>query len=103
MKLQILDIEWDAGNREKCQKHGVSLKVVEEVFQQTNILIAPDVKHSGDEERYIVIGKGEKGKPVFVVFTLRDKDGVQLIRPISARYMHDKELQRYGKNFTTDE
>jgi uncharacterized DUF497 family protein len=34
---------------------------------------------------------------MFVVFTLRVKRGETLIRPISARYMHGKEIEGYEK------
>jgi hypothetical protein len=39
------------------------------------------------------------GKPMFVVFTIRSN----LIRPISARYMHKKEARNYEKNFTQND
>ena len=34
---------------------------------------------------------------IFVVFTLRRRGDDILIRPISARYMHDKEVKSYEK------
>lgn len=58
-------------------------------------MVTPDPKHSDDEERYPAIGRSQKQKPMFVVFTLRDVNGEILIRPISARYMHEKEAKRY--------
>jgi predicted DNA binding CopG/RHH family protein len=45
------------------------------------------------------------GRAMFVVFTLRDKDGQTLIRPISARYMHrrkSKAMKRKVPAFKTD-
>jgi hypothetical protein len=36
-----------------------------------------------------------KGRGVFIVFTLRRKGDEVLIRPISARYMHKKEIEAY--------
>lgn len=45
------------------------------------------------------IGKTEAGRYVFLVFMLRESDGVVKLRPISARYMHQKEVQHYeGKS-----
>jgi uncharacterized DUF497 family protein len=41
-------------------------------------------------------GNGD-GRRVFLVFTLRRKGDKQLIRPISARYMHKKEIESYEK------
>ena len=34
---------------------------------------------------------------MFTVFTLRHKGNAMLIRPISARYMHKKEIAAYEK------
>ena len=34
---------------------------------------------------------------MFVVFTLRERDGLTLIRPISSRYMHSREAKRYDE------
>ena len=32
-----------------------------------------------------------------VVFTLREKSKAYLIRPITARYMHEREAKQYGE------
>lgn len=95
IKMQVNGFDWNEGNREKCQKHGLSQKEIEYFFQQKEVLVTPDPKHSNDEERYLAIGRSQKQKPMFVVFTLRDVNGEILIRPISARYMHEKETKRY--------
>jgi uncharacterized protein len=34
---------------------------------------------------------------IFLVFTIRQKGGQRLIRPISTRYMHAKEIAWYEK------
>jgi uncharacterized DUF497 family protein len=88
--------DWDSGNRSKCQKHGVSIDEIELILSG-GPRIAPDIKHSDLEDRYVAVGRGSRGKPVFVVFVYRIKDGQQLIRPVSARYMHSKEAERYGQ------
>ncbi|WP_319941575.1 BrnT family toxin [Rhodopseudomonas palustris] len=46
-------------------------------------------------ERFKAIGRTEAGRMVFVVFTLRTLRERTLIRPISARYMHRKEIAAY--------
>jgi len=88
--------EWDDGNRHKCRKHGVSLAAIESAFQG-EIAVFPDLKHSQDEERFFAIGKTSEGRGVFVAFTFRHRDGETYIRPISARYMHQKEVAHYEK------
>jgi len=95
IKTQVSGFDWDEGNREKCEKHGLSHKEIEYFFQQKEVYVTPDPKHSDEDERFLAIGRSIKHKPMFVVFTLRDVNGARLIRPISARYMHEKEAKRY--------
>ena len=95
MKLQFSGFEWDDGNQRHCEKHGLSRKQVEQLFQQDDLLIAPDVLHAQQEERYLAIGRARMGKPMLVVFAIRKTDEIVRIRPISARYMHDKEARKY--------
>ena len=56
--------------------------------------IAPDRKHSADEDRFIAVGR-ITGRPVFVAFTIRVKVNRRFIRPVSARFMHAKEVAAY--------
>jgi uncharacterized protein len=86
--------DWDAGNRAKCQKHGISIAEIE-AFLLAGPRIAPDLKHSSREERLIAIGRNSRRRPMFVVFTFRQREGQRLIRPLSARYMHKKEIEGY--------
>lgn len=88
-------VEWDDGNRAKCQKHGVSIAEIESMFAGEP-RYSPDTAHSFDEQRFLATGRTDVGRPVLVVFTIREVDGVKLVRPISARYMHAKEAARYG-------
>lgn len=48
-----------------------------------------------DEPRMRAIGTTSAGRYVFLVFMLRTIDGVTKLRPISARYMHEKEIAHY--------
>ena len=41
------------------------------------------------------IGKTQAGRYVFLVFMLRKVDAKTMLRPISARYMHQKEIDHY--------
>jgi uncharacterized DUF497 family protein len=94
MNFAVDGFDWDAGNRAKCGRHGVPLAEIEALFA-AEPLVAPDPAHSGDETRFIAVGRNAKGRPMFVAFTLRAHDGGRLIRPISARYMHAKEIKSY--------
>jgi hypothetical protein len=55
------------------------------------------VADSREENRFCAVGQTGNGRKVFLVFTLRRKGDKQLIRPISARYMHKKEIESYEK------
>jgi len=96
MEVEVAGFDWDAGNRAKCQKHGVSVAQVEGLFSRP-LLIIPDASHSHSEERLRAIGKTASGRSVFLVFTLRVRAGKRVIRPVSARYMHRKEVRHYEK------
>lgn len=85
--------DWDTGNIDKCQKHGVSIKEIESLFYREP-LIGPDPIIE-TEERFRAIGKCENGRHLFVVFTFRNIGDARLIRPISGRYMHAKEVKYY--------
>jgi uncharacterized DUF497 family protein len=96
MDLRAGGFDWDDGNRSKCQEHGVSIAEVEALFLH-GPRVAPDPKHSGDEDRLIAVGKTDTGRPLFVAFTMRTKNSSALIRPVSARYMHAREIAAYEK------
>lgn len=86
--------DWDAGNRIKCRKHGLSMGEIESLFHRP-LGVFPDSAHSAGEERFKAVGKTDSGRGVLVAFTLRRHSGTMLIRPISARYMHAKEVAYY--------
>ena len=94
MAIAVDGFEWDTGNREKCQKHGLSVAEIE-AFLLSDPRVAPDLKHSAGEERLMAIGRNGRGRPMFVVFAIRHRDSKRLIRPLSARYMHKKEIEGY--------
>jgi uncharacterized protein len=92
--LHATGFDWDIGNREKCQKHGVSIAEVEALLR-ADPQIAPAARRSLTEERFIAVGRTPGGRALFIAFTLRTRDGARLVRPISARYMQAKEIERY--------
>ena len=100
MNSRVSGFDWDEGNRAKCQKHGVSITQFEAQFAH-NPRIAPDPKHSVDEDRLIAVGKIDTGRPIFVAYTIRMKNRQRLIRPVTARYMHVKEVAAYEKESAT--
>jgi len=89
--MEISRLAWDAGNWPKCGKHGVTRKEIERLFLEGQAQIAPDLKHTTPvESRHIAVGRVD-GRAMFVAFAIRN----DMIRPISARYMHEKEASNY--------
>ena len=102
--MKIDGFDWDSGNLMKNEKkHGISHDLIESFFHQKP-LVGPDLKHSHAEDRFIALGKDAHGKHMIVAFTFRNSEKVgKLIRPISARYMHQKEVLKYEQAFAKNE
>lgn len=96
MKRKVYDFDWDDANTKKCVKHGVSVSEIEFLFDN-NPTIFFDSKHSKQEVRYLAIGKTKNYRSILCAFTHRIKNDYERIRPISARYMHRKEVEYYKK------
>ena len=90
--MDIAGFDWDDGNWPKCGKHGVSQGEIEEVLTGSPAVMADP---HPEEPRMRAIGQTGTGRYVFVVFMLRDVEGQTRLRPISARYMHQKEVAHY--------
>lgn len=96
MLTKVAGFEWDDGNWPKCGKHGVSREEIEAVFMLGPAVHA-DPEHSLEEQRLRAIGRTETGRWVFVAFTLRRRGRQTLIRPVSARFMHKREVEHYER------
>ncbi|HEY2133892.1 MAG TPA: BrnT family toxin [Acetobacteraceae bacterium] len=91
MSNAVIGFEWDDGNIAKCQKHGLTQSDIESVFAGV-VVILPDP--STTEIRQRAIGRTARAVSCFW-YTVRR----QLIRPISARYMHAKESAAFEKAY----
>jgi uncharacterized DUF497 family protein len=92
--LRIAGFDWDTANRDKCERHGVPVATIEALFRQP-LATFPDPAHSLAETRFKAIGRTDAGRYLLIVFTLRVYEDETFIRPISARYMHAKEIKFY--------
>jgi uncharacterized DUF497 family protein len=90
--MRLAGFDWDMGNWPKCGEHGLSKSEIESVFRNGP---QTDADPSTVERRFRAVGRNDAGRHVFVVYSIRTRGGAQLIRPISARYMHAKEVRRY--------
>jgi uncharacterized DUF497 family protein len=82
--------DWDAGNRDKCRKHGLTEAEIEYALTH-GARVSPDPAHSMAEQRFIAASRNAAGRAVFVAFCWRGNR----LRPISARYMHAREAARH--------
>jgi len=84
--------DWDQGNVNKnWESHRMSPHEAEQIFFNRPLIVADDVKHSGAERRYFVLGQTDDDRPLFIAFTLRG----DLIRVILARDMSRRERKVY--------
>jgi uncharacterized DUF497 family protein len=88
------DFDWDKGNSKKNWiKHKVTPAECEQVFFNQPLMIKDDVQHFEIERRFLALGKTDKNRSLFIVFTLRDDS----VRVISARDMSRKEREVYRR------
>ena len=74
--------DWDVKkDKENQRKHGIPFVVAQRAFLDPHRVIAEDVSHSTEEDRFYCIGKVDEGI-VTVRFTYRD----DIIRIIGAGY-----------------
>jgi len=97
-KYTILDecsgFDWDKYNSYKnWSKHNVSKNECEEIFFNQPLIIADDIRHSNSERRFFSLGKTDRERKLFIVFTVREN----LIRVISARDMTTTEKRKYKR------
>jgi uncharacterized protein len=92
--LTCTGFEWDEGNAEKnWEKHQVSRLECEQLFFNQPLVVAADGNHSQGELRHYALGQTEKGRRLFVVFTIRG----DLLRVISARDQSRAERRLYDQ------
>jgi uncharacterized DUF497 family protein len=87
------EFEWDSANLNKnWDKHKVAHFECEEVFFNKLLVVSLDIKHSSHEARFYALGKTDRNRCLFLVFTIRNKK----LRVISARDMSKKERKWYS-------
>ncbi|MBI3442342.1 MAG: BrnT family toxin [Candidatus Sungbacteria bacterium] len=88
----IFGFEWDSHNRDKnLIAHGVTNEECEETFFDPDKKMLGDEIHSENETRYILIGRTNTGRLLFIAFVLRKNR----IRVISARDLNKREQKLY--------
>ena len=89
-----ISFEWDNNKeRQNIKKHGISFTEAATVFEDENAVLFDDPEHSGEEQRFLLLGMSETTKICIVCHCLRAEDTV--IRIISARKAAKKEEETY--------
>lgn len=92
--MSTLRFEWD--NRKAAtnlKKHGVSFEEAKTVFFDERAKLIDDPDHSGDEERFVLLGMSSAFRFLLVCHCYRSKGNV--IRIISARKAISRESKSY--------
>ena len=86
--------EWDSAKDAANQrKHGVSFEESSTVFEDEHALLVEDSEHSGDEDRFVLLGLSAALRILIVCHCYRASD--EVIRIISARKADRSERRDY--------
>lgn len=90
-----MEFEWNSRKASSNQrKHGVSFDEAQSAFLDESARLISDPEHSGDEERYVLLGLSTRLRLLVVCHCYRKQDGV--IRIISARRADKSERNQYA-------
>ena len=91
----MASFEWDPNKAaSNLRKHGVSFQAALLVFADPEALVLQDRVEDG-EERWLAIGMVEGLLVLVVSHAVREQDGTEVIRIISARLANRREKRRY--------
>ncbi len=94
--MSTFRFEWDSLKAEaNLKKHGVSFLEAESAFFDENARLIPDLEHSNDEDRFILLGFSLKTRILTVCHCYREND--ETIRIISARKATKRETEQYRR------
>lgn len=87
-----MKFEWDENKATKSfTKHGVTFSEAKTVFDDPLYVDFYDPHHSGDEDRYLIVGKSNRGRLLIVSYTERKN----AVRIISTREVTRAEREAY--------
>jgi uncharacterized DUF497 family protein len=97
--VQELRFEWDEKKaRSNVRRHGVSFEEARTVFLDEDALQIPDVDHSDEEDRFVMLGLSSRLRILVVCHCYREDDAI--IRIISARKADREERRQYEERRT---
>lgn len=87
-----MKFEWDKNKAEKnLGKHRISFDEAKTIFDDPLYVDFYDVDHSAEQERYLIVGRSNRGTLLIVSYTEREDS----IRIISAREVTKSEREAY--------
>jgi uncharacterized DUF497 family protein len=93
--MKTISFAWDRTKAESnLKKHKISFEEAQTVFSDPNARMIFDPEHSGDENRFILLGISSGLRLVVVCHCYIDDD--MTIRIISARKANKNEQKQYG-------
>ena len=93
--MTAISFVWDEKKaKENFIRHKMSFEEAQTVFSDPNARMIFDTEHSGDEERFILLGISSGLRLLVVCHCYREDDMV--IRIISARKANKNEQKQYG-------
>ena len=94
--MNVLRFEWDENkNRENKRKHVISFEEAQTAFYDANAMVYADPDHSGNEDRFILLGLSFRLRTLVVCHCYLQEE--VLIRIISARKADKDEQRDYWK------
>jgi uncharacterized DUF497 family protein len=91
-----IEFAWDTRKaRSNKAKHGVSFEEAQTVFLDENARLLDDPDHSGEEDRFVLLGFSFQARCLIVSHCYRESDSV--VRLISARRAVLKEEEMYWR------
>lgn len=92
--MDELRFEWDERkNAQNLREHGVSFAEAQTVFFDERALMVADPDHSGEEERFILLGMSSFLRTLVVCHCCRERG--EVVRIISARKADRQERKQY--------
>jgi uncharacterized DUF497 family protein len=92
--IGLLRYEWDSSKSARnANKHGVSFDEAKTAFYDEHARLMSDPVHSGNEDRFILLGLSKRLRLLVVSHCYREND--EVIRIISARKADPSEQRQY--------
>ena len=92
-----MTFEWDENkNKINITKHGIDFSEASSTFYDDEAILFDDPDHSGEEDRFIILGLSQKENLCIVSHCYRGTD--EIIRIISARKATKTETNYYTAN-----